>query len=145
MKKSRDVNESVQTAVRLPRHVLDRLKESDLGVSGEIRRRLDRTFDLDAFDDRTRDLADCVMWIASEVSRQVGHPWHVTGKGQQAVAAAIQYLLEPAEGSQIASTASEDLFGPDDPPTLGRSIARHYQRHIAEMRNALRLLKGETS
>jgi hypothetical protein len=96
----------------------------------EIRRRIDRTLDEETFDQQTRELADSIMWMADEVSRQVGSPWHSTKKGRHAVAVAIQQFMQataPLEGT------SEDLFGPDDPPTLGRTIARHFLQFLSQL------------
>lgn len=131
MKKSKRAR-GVHTAVVLPPDVLEQLRRSERGVSEEVRRRVDRTLDEDAFDEQTRALGDAIMWIADEVSRQVGHPWHVTVKGRQAVAVAIQHFLE-ASIPPTESLAVELLFGPDDPPTLGRTIARSFQKFLSQI------------
>ncbi len=130
MKRLKDPDDSVQTALRLPRAVYRKLRHNPRGlggVSSAIRERLNRTFDEETFDWRSRELADSVLWISDELSRQIGVPWHATQKGHQALAAAIEQLL--ANMAQTEKSAEvEDSFGPDDPPTLGRAIARQFLR-----------------
>jgi hypothetical protein len=135
LKRVRDGDDSVQTALRLPRVVFEKLKNNPwgLGVSTAIRQRLDRTFDEETFDQESRDLADSVLWISDELSRQIGVPWHATRKGRQALAAAIEKLL--SEGPVETNAAAEDVFGSDDPPTLGRAIARQFLRLKGTMAN----------
>jgi hypothetical protein len=134
LKGPKDGDDSVQTALRLPRIVFEKLKNNPwgFGVSSAIRDRLDRTFDEETFDQQSRQLADSVLWISDELSRQIGAPWHATRKGHQALAAAIEQLL--AEPPPVETgVAAEDVFGSDDPPTLGRAIARQFLRFRATM------------
>src|SRR5262245_26698976 len=62
----------IQTAVRLPKALYDRLKESPLGVSGEIRRRLE----LSDYDAETFRLLEAVSDAAVWTKIQTGHQWH---------------------------------------------------------------------
>jgi hypothetical protein len=96
-------------------------------VAEEIRRRINFTLWLDSYDKPTRDLADAVMEIAREIERQTRSPWQSNRKSNEALAAAVQEWLEGLR-PRLSGGAS-DLFGPDDPATLGRSIAR-YHRHV---------------
>lgn len=134
-----------QFPVALPDEVRERLeaaaKASERSLAEEIRRRLNKSFEADTHDEQTRDLAYAVIWMAEELGRQTGRPWHSTRKSRSALAVAIEHWLE-ISGPQ-ESAAVSDLFGPDDPPTLGRSIARHFQRFAFETRRALQLLRGE--
>ncbi len=98
---------------------------SDKSLGDEIRTRLERTFDEDSVEKPTRDLIEAVKWMAAEIRRQVHLPWYYTVKSNEAMAAAMQTWLEIVRPPR---TDEGDLFGPDDPPTLGRSVARHYQR-----------------
>jgi hypothetical protein len=124
-----------QLAVALPPNLRSRLEAAsaaaDHSLAEEIRIRLVRSFDQEVEDKPTRDLAAAVTWLADEVSRQSDLPWYSNPNAQKALAAAIQEQLEitapPYQG------AASDLFGPGDPPTLGRSIARSYQRLKTEM------------
>jgi hypothetical protein len=106
---------------------LEKLKKHPGGVSSAIRERLDRTFVEESFDQQSRELADSVLWISDELSHQIGAPWHTTRKGHQALTAAIEKLLSE-EPLKQQDDAAEDAFGPDDPPTLGRTIARQFLR-----------------
>ncbi len=122
----------VQVAVRLEPEMLEELqKDGHLSLSDEIRQRINRTLFLDTYDDATRAFAEDVMWLANEISRQVGSTWSFSHNGHLALGTAVQTWLEinapPLQG------AASDLFGPDDPTTLGRSVARHYQRVKSEV------------
>jgi hypothetical protein len=122
----------VQVAIRLEPEMLEKLQEDGhLSLSDEIRTRVNRTLFIDSYDQSTRLLAEDVMWLADEISRQVGSTWSYSHNGHLALGTAIQTWLEinapPLHG------AASDLFGPDDPTTLGRSVARHYQRVKSEM------------
>jgi hypothetical protein len=121
----------IQTGLRLDNETIDQLRKSGRALSDEIRDRLERTFKEDAIDPATRELQHAVAWLADEVSRQSDVAWQSNPNAQAALAAAIQTWLEitapPWQG------AVSDLFGPGDPATLGRSIARHYQRFKAEV------------
>jgi hypothetical protein len=138
---AQDQPEMVPTGLRLPREMYERLKQSYLGVSGEIRRRLERTFLEERYDVETRELADDVMWLAGEVQRQCGGlSWHLYPKAHEALAEALRMWLEISKrraaesaAALAESAAALDLFGPDDPPTLGRSIARSYQREREDL------------
>jgi len=66
------------------------------------------------------------MSIAEEITAQSGADWHETQKGRQAVAAGVRHYLETMAPPVLAGKAADDLFGPDDPETLGRASARHY-------------------
>jgi hypothetical protein len=120
-----------QLAIALPPDIRDRLQAAadtaGHSLAEEIRRRLALTFAADAIDPVTRELAADIMHIADDVTRLSEVPWHSNPKAQQALAVAIQTWLEdhppPDHGPAAAS-----LFGPDDPPTLGRSIAKLYER-----------------
>jgi hypothetical protein len=112
----------IHTAVVLEPEVHERLKGSKNGISQEIRERINRTFLEEKDAAPSRELADAVRRMAEEISRQTGTPWHSTIKGRQAIMAAFQHFLDAVP----APMAAEDMFGPDDPSTLGRVIARMY-------------------
>lgn len=111
----------IHTAVVLEPEVLERLRKSKEGVSFEIRERIRRTLEQDTFDGRTLSLANLMMRMAEDIRRHTGTPWHATKKGRQAIVAAFQQLVNSLP---VGTTALEDTFGPDDPSTLGRAIAR---------------------
>lgn len=140
----------IQTGLRLEPEVLDQLRKSSLGVSEEIRRRIDLTLAADVYDEPTRELAADIMAIAHEISQQagLGSSWHNNRKANEALAAALQTWLEGLK--PMPSGGVSDLFGPDDPATLGRTIARSYRgyksalaRNTAELLNNVR--KGDKS
>jgi hypothetical protein len=126
-----------QLKVSLPddlRAKLDKASErSGKSLGDEIRTRLESSFQEDGVDEPTRDLIEAVKWISEEIQRQVQIPWYFTVKSKQAMSAALQTWFEIINPMSSEPAASQpDLFGPDDPPTLGRSVARHYQRVYEE-------------
>jgi hypothetical protein len=107
----------------------------NVSIAEEIRRRLEMSFERDALDDPTRDIVAAAIWIADDITAQVGPHWHATQKGRQAVAAGIRLYIEKML-PPVKEGAGEDLFGPDDPETLGRASARHYQQHRLQYMDA---------
>jgi hypothetical protein len=101
----------------------------------EIRHRLTLTLEEDQFEMPTRELARDVMFLADEVKRQSGLSWHTYPKAHEALAEALRMWLEIIKPPIAESAAASDLFGPDDPSTLGRSIARSYQREKVKIRD----------
>jgi hypothetical protein len=139
-----------QMGVALPDYLRGKLATvsaaADISIAEEIRRRLEMSFENDARDDQIRDLISAAIWIARDITAQVGADWHATQKGRQAVAAGIRLYIEAMLPS-VQVDAGEDLFGPDDPETLGRASARHYQQQVNAARklsqDAARILRGE--
>jgi hypothetical protein len=120
-------------------------------IAEEIRLRLERTFQVDTYDAATRELAADVLWIADEINRQ-SVSWHLYPKAREALTEAIRTWIEitapkrkikmPQPGRMVPVPGVSDLFGPDDPATLGRSIARLYERVKPELeKNTQELLK----
>jgi hypothetical protein len=91
VKKPRD--ESIQTAVRIPREMHERLKKSELGVSEEIRRRVEQSFEADAYDRQTREFATVVQDAAREVEIELGRAWHQDGGAHRTYRRAILRVL----------------------------------------------------
>ena len=140
-----------QLAVALPPDVRLQLEAaasaSGRSLAEEIRRRVNLTLYDDAeYDAPTRELAEDIKWIAAEISRQTGWPWHVLPRGRESLAIALQTWLEITAPKRETSVGASDLFV-DDPATLGRSIARWRERHkieLAKSENEMReLQKGK--
>jgi len=88
-----------------------------------------------------------IHWLADKLQKHTGAAWNATRKSHEALDEALRtYLptLKPPE----PEGAVADLFGPDDPQTLGRTIGRHYIRFKAAKEKTIRemrqLHKGET-
>ena len=125
----------VQTAVRLPTEMLDRLRQSEQGASEEIRGRLLRSFAEDLIDPTTRELANDIIQLAELVRSDVGFNWNSDPGAHATFRSAVIALIDvhKPEGPPVFSAAVRDLFGAgiakgDDPDTLGRALARHYLR-----------------
>jgi len=124
-----------QLKVALDDNLRDRLEEASAAagrsLAQEIRRRIEFTTHVDPatqqridYDKETTQLAADVMWLAFEVSRQMGVPWNRDHNAHQAVAVAIQTWLDMTRPPLERELS--DQFRPD-PQTLGRSIARQYE------------------
>lgn len=106
----------------MPVEMATRLRRTPKGIGAEIRDRLYVTLERDAGSKETARLIDAVEWMANEMERQ-SLAWTVSAKARVAMLTAVQTWME-LNKSPDYSQAVEDLFGPDDPETLGRSIAR---------------------
>jgi hypothetical protein len=133
-----------QMGVALPDYLRGKLAAAsaaaNVSIAEEIRRRLEMSFEVDARDDYTQGLVSAAIWIAGDITAQAGAYWHATQKGRQAVAAGIRLYIETML-PPVQAGAGEDLFGPDDPETLGRASARHYQQQVKQHQDADRLLR----
>lgn len=138
-KRQRAAPAMVHTAVVLSQETIDRLKQSERGLSEEIRRRVNQSLNDDAYDPQTRDLGAAVMWLADQLRQHTGAPWHATSKGHEALDEALRTYLSTLK--QPPESAFSDLFGPDDPQTLGRAIARHYVRFKAAQEKTIQELR----
>jgi hypothetical protein len=132
-----------QLKISLPTDLRERLEAasaaSGFSLAAEIRERLKWTFADDLVDKPTRELREAVLWIADELSRQVGAFGAYSPRGREALGQAIQHWLEIT--TPPPTGAASDLFGPDDPATLGRSIARTYQHFKAAVEQSTKSLR----
>jgi hypothetical protein len=100
----------VQTAIRLPQDVYDRLKQSEHGVSEEIRRRLAQSFALDA-DPETSRLMAAIGRVATLIRLQTNHlDWHSHP--------AAHWIMRHAITARLArlKPEGEPVFAPDELP-----------------------------
>jgi hypothetical protein len=123
VKRKKDVG-SVAAGVRLPQNAVEWLRPHEGGVSGGIKKAIDRLAFESMFDAPTIKLARDIMLLARDVQTYGGGlPWHASPKAFEALSEAINAWMERA--SPVAeSGAVEDLFGPNDPQTLGRVVAQ---------------------
>jgi hypothetical protein len=130
--------ETVQTAVRIPRAMLDRLRESELGVSEEIRQRIERTLQEDTVDPITRELLIGIGNLAAAVQADLGTAWHSYQEVQEVFAAAVVQRLAAYKPSQrttafiqlardlLGETAASQVSGAPD--AVGATIERADRR-----------------
>jgi hypothetical protein len=117
----------VHTGVRLDAAIFERLSKSKLGLSEEIRQRVERTFNEDDLDAVTRELRDGLVNIAALIRADFGTEWHSYPRAYEAFLAAVVQRLEnyaPPPPPQISTPGVSGLgstLGPNDPPeTIGR-------------------------
>ena len=128
-------DKSMQTSVRLPRELHERLMAvaGNKGIGEEMRQRLEASFDPQQrrVDPKTAELLDGV----ANVARTIGSfyaPWHENPYALAAVRSAVETLLtalgpkgEPVFRPRPDNEGWSDLlFDPKDPPeTAGRMLA----------------------
>jgi hypothetical protein len=143
----------INTSVVLPPGIHERLKNSDRGVSEELRDRVERTFADEGLDERTRLLRDAVVYLADQLSKEMGAAWHSSPKVHQELVAGITRHLErqrpAAEPAGQPEPQTSEIFDLDEPPgTIGRlrerdfvlSLPAERQSHLAR----LELLRAKT-
>jgi hypothetical protein len=121
----------VQTGLRLDSAVIDRLRQSDRGLSDEVRDRLERTFKEDAIDPVTRELRDGLVRIAAKLRQDYGVEWHASSRAREAFSVAIAQRIEGyAYLATRRSSANEELFGPRGSPEVIGSLRESDDRHL---------------
>jgi len=139
MKRGSARQPGVHTAVRLPPEVLEKLRQSERGVSEEIRERIARTLLEDELDPNTRDLLNLARWLAEFLRSDFGGQWwHASPRAHEAFVAGVAELLahyKPREPPVVRGPAGEvrvgvsDLFDAIEPAdTVGRLRARDMLR-----------------
>src|SRR5262249_34915640 len=113
----------VHTGVRLDAAIFERLSKSKLGLSEEIRQRVERTFREDYLDAVTRELRDGLAEIAALIHADFQTEWHTSPRAHKAFAAASAQRVAAYEPTEARSggVGVSDLFGQSDAPeTVGR-------------------------
>jgi hypothetical protein len=118
------------TGVVLPQKLLARLTtegaKSGRGVSGEIRHRLQASYDLDGLNQPTRQLIEDTKGLAESLALDIGRQWHEHEFVRKALKAGFAVFLE--EYDPEAKRGPDVVFGghPDDAPhdVVGRTHAR---------------------
>ena len=131
MKKEKD-DEMIQSAVRLPRNLHERLKKAGgrRGMGEEIRRLIQEALDAaDAErspDEITHELLDQIKDIARDLS--IDAPLWNNRDAFEAFRAAIIVLLEshqpPSDANPEAVAKLKAAYGDEKPEVLGRILAR---------------------
>jgi hypothetical protein len=114
------------------RSLLENLaSKSDRSIADEIRNRIERTIDQDLFDPATRKLGLAIMELARGIQENSGCRWYEQPKAHEALAEGVATLLDGLKPP--ASAPTEDQWGPDDPRTVGRLLARSTLRRTKEI------------
>jgi hypothetical protein len=119
----------VHTAVVLSAEVRDKLKQSERGLSEEIRERIERTFKYDEVDPVTRELVEGLINMAALLRIDFGAEWHAWPSAYKAfAAAAAQRLVGYAPPPGIMTDAASEMLTENDPETVGRMRERDDRR-----------------
>lgn len=95
--------------------MLDQLRQSELGVSEEIRQRLERTFRNDGIDQPTRALMAAIDRFAVLVRLQTNHHWHAHAAAGRVFRRMITARL--ARLGIKGPLSNEAVFQPGELPT----------------------------
>lgn len=115
MVRSRRKGETLkQTGLRLPTEILDRLRSGKLGLSDEIRDRLERTFKEDDSDPVTRELFAGLANIADLLRQDFNVQWHALPEAHEAFVTAVTRRLAAYKPSTpdtpVSSAVALDLL-----------------------------------
>src|SRR6516164_5465331 len=127
MARPRKSDPGVQTAIRLPRDVYDRLKQSEHGLSEEVRRRLAQSFALDA-DPGTTELMAAIVRFAGLVRMQTNHlDWRrhpgAYAVMREEILARLARLKPEGDPAFAPGELSEKrLVAADDPEAMGQGL-----------------------
>jgi hypothetical protein len=127
MKKEK-IDDMIQSAVRLPRNLHERLKKAggERGMGEEIRRRLEASFAAEApSDPKTRELLDKIERLA--LNTPLDEPWHADREVFEVFKAAINATLssyQPSSETPGPTGRLQSAYGQDaTPETIGRILA----------------------
>jgi hypothetical protein len=137
MKRKND-DEMVQTAVRLPQSLRDRLSKvgGERGLGEEIRRRLEASFEAekDPVDPKTRELLDAISFFDEEMFYEFGS-WSKQPFAFEVLKKSVDMLLayDRPKGEAKAPLTTDSkaalLYGPDSSPEdMARLLVRDWIR-----------------
>lgn len=120
----------LHTAVVLPQELREGLKRlaesSGLGLSAEIRQRLQASYELEGLNPRTRQLIEDTRMLADSLARDLGVPWNENEFARKALKAGFSVFLQEydPEPDRLPDTPFSGY--PDDAPhdVVGQTHAR---------------------
>jgi predicted DNA-binding protein len=130
MKKKPQTGEAVvQTSIRLPREMHDRLAKGDAQFGEEVRRRLEASFILERVDPKTRELLEAMVDFADNYTfHMVGVPWHKEPIVFEQFKEGLLEMLEclRSEGTRVLVKPAKGKVTWEQTPPLGvgRTMAR---------------------
>jgi hypothetical protein len=118
-------DDMIQSAVRLPRSLHERLKKAggERGMGEEIRRRLEASFDAERApsDPKTRELLEAISFLARQATDYYGS-WSGDAFAFQVLKAGVDMLLkhyqpkgDPALAKPNPTVSGKIIFGPTGP------------------------------
>lgn len=134
--RTKPADDMVQSAIRLPRTLHERLKKAggDRGMGEEVRRRLEASFaaERSPTDAKTRELLDAISYCADETARDYGS-WSADGFAFVVFKGCVELLLKQRQpkGEPVPTPKPDSIvdiiFGPDYSPTP-EEVSRQYVR-----------------
>ena len=114
--KRKTADEMIQSAIRLPRNLHERLKKAggERGMGEEIRRRLEASFDAEKApaNPKTRELLDAISSFAEETARDYGN-WSEDAFAFEVLKACVNMLLAhyQPKGKPVPNPKPDGLAG----------------------------------
>lgn len=135
MPKKKRSEEMIQTAIRLPRTMIERLKAAggERGMNEEVRQRLEESFAeprMTVADQTTEQLLGMIEQIAWTIA--VDGQWHQNSNSFQVFKAAIEALLSHYHPKEPATLTSGLMYGGpnESPTTVGKTLAATELRNL---------------
>jgi hypothetical protein len=116
----------IHTAIVLPSEMIQLLKQSERGLSQEIRHRLTQSLVADEHDPRTRKLAGAVMELSRIIAEQAKHQWFDHPEVHAALMGAVHEYLVRYRPSIEGTPAEIPGFKPGHSTTLGKMIGANF-------------------
>jgi hypothetical protein len=139
-KSGTNAGDTVAAAVRLRRSTVEWLRISTDGITDGIRQGIDRLMLDEQFDKETLELASNIKMLAKEIQRQTGADWHRSPAAHEAFSEAIRTWLDMHKPQRGIPTDQLEagISSPDDPKTVGRTIARTMNNNPPDTLSRLR-------
>jgi hypothetical protein len=136
--------DTVQTAVRLPRRLLDRLRQSAYGITEGIIRAVEQMFADEQLDWQTRELMAAISAWSSAVEREAGAPWHSHAGAHQVFRLAILKKLArmKPEGPTEFGERPLKIIDSDDPDTIAQAL-EYLEFHMQDTVRQARVREAE--
>jgi hypothetical protein len=117
-------SDTVQTAVRLPRRLLEQLRQSEYGITDGIIRAVTQMFVNEHLDWQTRELIAAISQWQYEVKRETGSPWHGHAGSHEVLRRAILMKLARMrpEGPTEFGDRPHKLIQSDDPNVIAQAL-----------------------
>lgn len=134
--RTKPAHDMVQSAIRLPRTLHERLKKAggDRGMGEEVRRRLEASFaaERSPTDVKTRELLDAVASCAEEISHDFG-PWSEEPYAFALLKETMNLLMKHFEpkGKPVPKLNSGSVLAflfDDDPSAKPEKVSPYYER-----------------
>lgn len=132
-------SDTVATAVRLPREMLERLRQSEFGITDGIKRGVEELFAAERRDWMTHDLITEIAELAYEVKLETGAIWHRHAGAHEIFRLIIEKRLarlKPKGPTDFGERPRSRWINSDDPDVIATTFEHTnfsmYMRRLRE-------------